>query len=512
MKTRMRRAVIFLLVISLSIAASGASSVAGRAPEDKPDGFQAARRTIQKIVKDAGASGVAVAVAKDGKIVWEEGFGTVARGSDEPVTPDTMFALASVTKALTATGLMILSDRGAVDLDKLANEYLGAGKLKSCSDPAWTASVRNLVFHTSGLPMHWNIFYADETRPVPSMDESIARFGILTRPPGEAYVYSNFGYGVLGHILARVSGLSYAAFTKKEVFDPLGMTRSLILTEADRPANLAVKYDGRRKEVPVSFYDHPGASAAYGSIRDLLRFGMFQLGAGPRRVLKSATLAAMHRESGSQFRESSGEVKYLLGSFAQVDYQGVRFHSVTGGMPGAVSRLDLVPSEHIASAVLANSDGVDLWSLQREILAALLPALREKPAAPDRPGQGASKAFVPDADLRGRWQGTLRTREGDIPAALEFSDSGAILEIGGKRCSPLSVRTELGDMGFAERVFAGLFWGRVEAPETAGRPHVVHVRVKLGKETLSGSAAAVASDSRQSFCLPYCLELKKVVR
>jgi len=505
-------------VACLWTAASGGPKIVRVVPSNAPDDmFGAARRKIAWILKETAASGVAVAVAKDGKIVWLEGFGFTARGAKTPVTPDTMFSLASITKALTATGLMVVADRGLIDLDKPANTYLGLAKLTACAGGSPAATIRNLIYHTSGLPMHYHLFYADKPRHVPGTDESIQRYGILTNPPGKSYCYSNFGYGVLGDILARASGKSYAAFMKQEVFEPLGMTRTVILTEPGGYDNLAEKYDSGKRHLPVCDFDHRGASAAYASVHDLVRFGMFHLGdsvPGQKRILKAETLASMHRESGSEFLDGDTPVQYLLGSFGRLEHLGTTFHVATGGMPGAVSRLDLVPSENVVSAVLANSDGVDLWALQHEIFAAFLPAFRDTPYTPPRTAAaGARKTFSPPDPLLGRWNGAIRTFQKELPAALVFMKGGPpTLEIDGIRYSPLSFKTELGDTTYTDGIFSGLFWGRIDTPDTAGQPHAVYIKVTLRGSTLAGSASAVSIDSRRTFFLPFCLELARPVR
>jgi CubicO group peptidase (beta-lactamase class C family) len=479
-----------------------------------PDPFASARLRIARILKETAASGVAVAVAKDGKIVWEEGFGTTSRDGGTPVMPDTMFSLASLTKPLTATALMVLVERGLVDLDKPANGYLGPAKLTSLVEGARPATVRDLIYHVSGLPMHWHLFYADKPRRAPLMDDSIRAYGILTGAPGESYEYSNFGYGILGHIAARAARKPYYALMKEAVFDPLGMTRTMILTAPAAAENLAVKYDGAKKELPISDFDHQGASSAYSSVRDLVRFAHFRMGrtaAGSKPILKKETLEAMRTQSGSAFMDSGRRVRYLLGSFADIEFLGARFQTATGGMPGAVSRLDIVPSENIVSAVLANSDGVDLWAIQHEILAAFLPAFRDTPYSPPKAADpGAGKAFRPPAPLVGRWSGFIRTPRKDLPAALVFAEDGGVrLEIDGKRNSPLPVKTELGDMNFTDGVFSGLFWGRIPTPDTAGQSHVVYVSVRLRGGTLTGSASAVSIDSRRTFCLPHGMVLTR---
>jgi CubicO group peptidase (beta-lactamase class C family) len=210
----MRKAAVCFLVFA-HLAGARAWPAGPAVPQRGPDPFAAARRRIALILKETAASGVAVAVAKDGKIVWEEGFGTTSRGGGTPVTPDTMFSLASLTKPLTAAALMVLVERGLLDLDQPVNSYLGAGKLTSRVAGAREATLRDLIYHVSGLPMHWNLFYADKPRRAPLMEDSIRSYGILVGVPGESYVYSNFGYGILGHIAARAARRPYVGFMKE---------------------------------------------------------------------------------------------------------------------------------------------------------------------------------------------------------------------------------------------------------------------------------------------------------
>jgi hypothetical protein len=304
---------------------------------------------------------------------------------------------------------------------------------------------------------------------------------------------------------------------KENVFEPLGMTRTTILTEPDNLESVAVKYDAGKREVPVCDFDHQGASAAYASAHDLVRFGMYHLGdnvQGQKRILKKETLAAMHKESGGEFMDGDTRVQYVLGSFGQIAHLGFRFEVVTGGMPGAVSRLDIIPSERIVSAVLANAENVDLWALQHEIFAVFLPAFQNTPYAPPKaPDAGTTEKFNPPDPLLGIWKGTIRTSLKAIPAGLTFARGGqATLEIDGKDYSPLSVKTELGDMNFKDGVFGGLFWGRIDTPDTTGQSHVVYINVKLRENRLTGSASAVSIDARRTFFLPHWIELIKSIR
>jgi CubicO group peptidase (beta-lactamase class C family) len=167
---------------------------------------------------------VSVAVAKGGQILWEESFGWANRAKMTPATANTMYSLASISKPFTATGVMRLVDQGEIDLDKPINDYLGVGKLTGLAGDASGATVRRVLSHTSGLPLHYQFFYETNGYGPPSMDTTVARYGILVNPPGEVFQFSNLGFGILGYVAARTSGLDYPDYMRTRVFLPLGLT------------------------------------------------------------------------------------------------------------------------------------------------------------------------------------------------------------------------------------------------------------------------------------------------
>ncbi|RIK39179.1 MAG: hypothetical protein DCC58_15680, partial [Chloroflexi bacterium] len=185
--------------------------------------FEKTRNLIQERLLENSLPSLSVAVAHRGEAVWEEAFGLADRERLAPATPDTMYSLASISKPMTATGLMVLVERGLIDLDTPINAYLGDTPLVGRLAGASAATVRSVANHSSGLPMHFQFFYADEQRRRPAMSETIRRYGNLVTEPGERYQYSNLGYGVLDYLIERVSGKRFADFMREEVFLPLGM-------------------------------------------------------------------------------------------------------------------------------------------------------------------------------------------------------------------------------------------------------------------------------------------------
>src|SRR5688500_13954724 len=128
---------------------------------------------------------LAVAVARDGEILWEEAFGWADRENRVPATRHTLYSLASISKPITATGIMLLKAAGKLDLDAAVNDYLGEAKLAARVGDAGDATVRRVANHSAGLPLHWHFFPEDEPRRRPEMDETIRRYGNLVTAPGE---------------------------------------------------------------------------------------------------------------------------------------------------------------------------------------------------------------------------------------------------------------------------------------------------------------------------------------
>lgn len=200
----MRKALLTLWLSGLMVAAVPAQQKVGiptrqqatveAAPSvkvDRPadDPFDRVRVFIRRQMTERQVPSVAVAVARDGRIIWEEGFGWADRENRAPATAHTIYSLASISKPITATGLMVLKERGLIDLDRPINDYLGATKINIRVGNPLDATVRRVANHTAGLPLHYQFFYADEPYRAPSREETILRYGNAVTAPGERYQY-----------------------------------------------------------------------------------------------------------------------------------------------------------------------------------------------------------------------------------------------------------------------------------------------------------------------------------
>jgi len=242
---------VFVLLLDHADTANGA---------DTPAEFRAVRDHIAAQVAEGRAASVAVVRAD--RIVWAEGFGLANRDAHTPATPDSIYRLASISKPLTATGLMILVERGTVDLDAPANRHLAGSPLRAGIGSADAMTVRRIANHTSGLPVHFNFFF--DGRATPPMAETIRLYGFASTEPGRVGEYSNLGYGILGHIVEATSNTPWREFMDREVYDRLGMTRTSDRVRPGREADAAISYtkDAAGLVVAPGFIDMMGQTAA----------------------------------------------------------------------------------------------------------------------------------------------------------------------------------------------------------------------------------------------------------
>ncbi len=463
------------------------------------DPFDGVRDYIRKELAERSLPSLAVAVVRDGRIVWEEGFGWADREHQVAAGPGTAYSLASVSKPITATGLMMLAQSGQIDLDRPVNDYLGVARLTARVGDARKATVRTVANHSSGLPLHYQFFYADEPWRRPPMDDTLHRYGYLVTPPGERFAYSNLGYGVLDDIMARQSGFAFAEFMRREVFRPLGMTQSWVGAGPEADADVATRYGVDGAPIPYYDTDHPGASEVWGSVHDLALFALFHLKAGladQTLILSNASIDEMHGGK-SAARPEPG---YGLGFFVET-LNGHRRVSHSGGMGGVATLLQIFPDLGMATAVVANASNSLPFEVSDRIMAAIMPDWPISPVVPPaRPGP-----FTPPAALIGAWDGALTTYTRTLPVELTIKPDG-------------EVETQFGDQPARQvkhaRMEDGAFRGEFRATlgtEDTDRyvPYYTQLSLRNGPDGLSGVATAIGDDGpRVRNALSHWLELK----
>jgi CubicO group peptidase (beta-lactamase class C family) len=335
---------------------------------------------VQKMLDTYDVPGAAIAlVLPDGR-TYTQGYGVRDTTSGTPVSPDTQFAIASVTKSFTALGMMMLVDEGKIDLDAPVTTYLPAFRL---SDPALTphVTVRHLLMHATGMERN----NAATGNPTITRDEIVALAAEtpLVAEPGEKHVYSNVNTIAAARIIELVSGQSWEDFTRERILSPLNMdTTTLDVAAMQQQSDHALPHelDMLKGMAPGAFLE-PAAEAPAGGVNasadEMLRYLQFQLGDGTvdgTRLLSKESLAELHRTQIRVDETSPGsgassvaaergmpapedlvsDFGYGLYWFTEKlgDHQVVQHDGQTVGFSASVS---LVPEANVGVVVLTNA-------------------------------------------------------------------------------------------------------------------------------------------------------------
>ncbi len=316
-------------------------------------------RWIAHRTKQQHQPGLAIGLVYEGELLWGAGYGYADLETRTPVTLETRFRIASITKTFTATAIMQLRDAGLLQLDDPVAQHLDWFDLRYRDAPAIT--IRNLLTHTAGLPRDsvnpmWTEYRA------PSWEEFIAdtKGRELTRSPYEKYAYSNLGYSLLGGIIAAVSRKSWADYLQEKLLDPLGMDQTRTQPSATDPL-LATGYtrekEGyRRDALPFWLMNGFEASANFASsVKDLVKYARFHLGLAGAEVLSPYSLLDMHRV---HWLEEHWKGGYGLGlGLHKIKDWVISGHG--GGYPGYLTAFSLCREHKTAVIVLTNALGSD---------------------------------------------------------------------------------------------------------------------------------------------------------
>lgn len=358
---------------------------------------EGAQAHLGKLTQD-GLPGLAVLIARDGKIVYQDGFGFADLEKKTPVTVETKFRIGSISKQFTAAALLRLADEGKLSLDDTLEKYFpdfpGASGI----------TLHQLLTHTSGIHSYTSKpeFLARVATPI-APDDLIAFFrdDPPDFAPGKRFLYNNSGYFLAGEIAAKVSGRPLGTLLREAFFEPLGMKDTGIFENATPPAGMAHGYsvtDG--KAAPALDWDMSwagGAGALYSTVGDLFRWNEALFGG---KVLKAESFAKMTTPAalppGADMSYGYGLVVATLNRLPSIGHGG--------GLNGWSSDLLRLPDQKCTVVALANAlppvEGSEPGSVTRRLAGKFLEAdIKALPPLKEDPNVD-KKSF---ADLAGRY-------------------------------------------------------------------------------------------------------------
>jgi CubicO group peptidase (beta-lactamase class C family) len=315
--------------------------------------------------------GFALAIVKDDKVVFAKGYGVRELGEPEAVDKNTLFAIASNTKAFTAAALATLVDEGKLSWDDPVTKYIPYFQLY---DPLATRemTVRDLLSHRSGLATFGgDLLWYETTYP---RSEIIRRIRYLKPVYGfrAHYGYQNIMFLTAGEIIPAVTGKSWDDYVKEKFFTPLGMTRTVTsFRQLMASSNVATPHNEVEGKVRVIHYSNVdsvgGAAVINSSVAEMAEWIRLQLGRGTydgkkiftaersREMWTPNTVVAGVSEAGERFNPTVHFNLYGMGWFLS-DYRGRKIVNHSGGLDGMTSRVALMPEENLGFVILTNSE------------------------------------------------------------------------------------------------------------------------------------------------------------
>ena len=402
-----------------------------------------------------GYPGCAIAVAQEGTFVYTRGYGYANLDYDIPVTPQTVFDVGSVTKQFVAASLTMLAQEGKLSLEDNVRRWLP--ELPEYESPI---TLQHMIYHISGLRDYLNLFpLAGRTHYYPISHSQIlammSRQQALIFPPGERYAYSNTAYMLLAQVVERVSGQTLGEFAKARIFEPLGMSGSLMYDDYEkiiprRATGYDVGDDGRVRQVHNYNFDVPGDGQMYTTVEDLLRWDDY---------LHGAVKPSIHAQMLTEGHLNNGDPTGYAQGIGLGEYRGLRTLQHTGSSWGSRSALVRFVDPALSIAIACNDGNSNPLRLAQRVADHYLAGqLGPAEDAPSDEGGDDTDAAPESFDLApGRlagYTGTYFSEELDATYRLTLANGGLRVRI--EQEEPLGVRPIAEDrfeIGFRDQAY-----------------------------------------------------------
>lgn len=308
--------------------------------------------------------GCSLAVMQNGEILYQQGYGMANLEYDIPITPTTIFHVASVSKQFATAAIMLLEGDGKLSVTDDIRQYL-----PEMHDFGETIQIQNLIHHTSGLRDQWELLISAGWR----MDDVITLDDILgllyaqrdlNFSPGAEYTYCNSGYTLMGEIVKRVSGKTLRQFCEERIFAPLAMTRTHFHDNyrelvPDRAYSYADLPDGGFQHAHL-MYSNVGATSLFTTVLDLLKWGNNYL----EPAVGGADWTARMTVQGIL---NDGKPIPYAGGIMVRDYRGQRVIEHSGGDAGYRTHLMVFPDQRFVIAIFANLGSISPGRLATQV-------------------------------------------------------------------------------------------------------------------------------------------------
>jgi CubicO group peptidase (beta-lactamase class C family) len=315
---------------------------------------------IEKIMGVHEFAGLAVGIVLDTQIVYAKGFGVQNIETKEPLTPDSLFSIASISKTFVATAIMQLVDQGKIALDTplvtcLPYFHIADARYKQIT-------ISQMLSHISGMPDIEDYMWEPPAYDDGALERYVRNMGKVTLefPPGEKFVYSNTAYDILGLVIAEVSGQSFEDYIEQHILLPLGMQNSTFLYKKASPARITSPYLSlpNLEAAPLYPYyrDHAPCGSLHTNMMELSHWAIANLNKGQfdgSQVISPASHDLLWQPRVMVDNKNPDEYIGLCWFLGK--YKGEKTVGHTGGDIGFRTNLALLPDKSAGVVVLSNT-------------------------------------------------------------------------------------------------------------------------------------------------------------
>lgn len=358
---------------------------------------------------DPNAPGAAISVMQHGKVILKKGYGSANLEYNEPITPATVFHIASVSKQFTAFAILLLEQDGKLSLDDDIRKYL-----PEVPDFGKTITLRHLATHNSGMRDQWELlamagWRLDDVITKEHILKMVSRQRELNFNPGDEHLYCNTGFTLLAEVVARVSGKTFAEFTHDRIFAPLGMNQTLFYDDHEKIVkNRAYSFnqEGGDYKKSVLSYANVGATSLFTTVEDMclwaMNFDNPKVGT-PDLIRKLNTRALLN---------NGDTISYALGQDVGT-YKGLKFICHGGADAGYRTFFIRIPEQEFAVTVFSNFANFRPDSKAFSLIDIYLKdKFKPEPAKPNSPVSKDPSQVVVDEATLARYAGKYEVEPG----------------------------------------------------------------------------------------------------
>ena len=314
--------------------------------------------------------GVSIALINNGEMRWSDAFGFADLEKQTPMTAETVCRVESISKSVTARGVMKLMEMEEIRLDDPVAQYLNSWEFPESDFEVEKITIRNLLSHTSGIPLGTiGLEYAPNDEK-PSVRESLDRDVHPVQEPGKSFLYSNPGFNLLEVLIEDVTGRDFSEFMENEILAPLGMVNASFEWSEDFHTPVPNGYNLRGDPIPLYIYSDKAAGGLFASAEDIARFvssGMLNEFYSDENVLSQNSIRELYSPVANVTNiYALVSEQYGLGHFIETLPIGQTAVFSGGQGNGWMTHFHLVPETGDGIVILTNSSRS--WPLISHIL------------------------------------------------------------------------------------------------------------------------------------------------